>query len=92
MGAEEITPARVPAEVARAACQLAVAMHVALGCEGYSRTDIIVRADGPVFLETNTLPGLTKASFLPQQLAAVGRDLEGFLRAEIARAWGARAK
>ncbi|MBX7116807.1 MAG: hypothetical protein K1X64_20945, partial [Myxococcaceae bacterium] len=41
---------------------------------------------GPVFLEINTLPGLTKASFIPQQLAASGRSLQDFLQAQIALA------
>jgi D-alanine-D-alanine ligase len=54
----------------------ALAAHNALGCEGYSRTDFIVPADGgePVFLETNTLPGLTPRSLLPKAAAAAGID------------------
>lgn len=54
----------------------ALAAHRALGCEGYSRTDFIVPAAGgePVFLETNTLPGLTPRSLLPRSAAAAGID------------------
>lgn len=54
----------------------ALAAHQALGCEGYSRTDFIVPAEGgePVFLETNTLPGLTPRSLLPRSAAAAGID------------------
>jgi D-alanine-D-alanine ligase len=54
-----------------------------LGCEGYSRTDIIVSPRGPVFLELNTLPGLTRASFLPQQLAAEGTSMLSFLDGQL---------
>ena len=82
-GAREITPAEVPAETSRAAQQLAVAAHTALGCEGYSRTDVICSERGPVFLELNTLPGLTKRSFIPQQLAAEGTSMRSFLEDQV---------
>ena len=82
-GTKEITPAEVPAQVSRAAQDLALGAHGALGCEGYSRTDVIASKEGPVFLEINTLPGLTKASFIPQQLAAEGTSLLSFLEGQI---------
>jgi D-alanine-D-alanine ligase len=82
-GTREITPAEVPAEVSRAAQELALAAHRALGCEGYSRTDVIASAKGPVFLELNTLPGLTRASFVPQQLAAEGTSMRSFLEGQL---------
>lgn len=82
-GTIELTPAEQPAEICRAAEALALLAHNALGCEGYTRTDVIVAADGPVFLETNTLPGLTKASFIPQQVAAVKQDFAEFLQVQI---------
>ncbi|MCA1829082.1 MAG: ATP-grasp domain-containing protein [Myxococcales bacterium] len=87
-GTREITPAEVPRDVTQAAHQIALDAHRALGCEGYSRTDIIVGPKGPVFLELNTLPGLTKASFIPQQLAVEGTPMLKFLEGqlELARA------
>ena len=87
-GTREITPAEVSPEVTRAAQELALAAHRALGCEGYSRTDLIVEAGprGPVFLELNTLPGLTRMSFIPQQLAAEGTSLRDFLEDQLALA------
>ncbi len=83
-GTQEITPAEVPEEVTQAAQQVALAAHAALGCEGYSRTDVIVSPRGPVFLELNTLPGLTRRSFIPQQLAAEGTSMLEFLEGQIA--------
>src|SRR5256714_2664079 len=83
-GTREITPAEVAPEVSGATQDLAIAAHRALCCEGYSRTDIIVSAKGPVFLELNTLPGLTRASFLPQQLAADGTSMLSFLEGQLA--------
>lgn len=82
-GTVELTPAEQPDSVVRAAETLALLAHNALGCEGYTRTDVIVSDQGAVFLETNTLPGLTKASFIPQQVAACGMKLEDFLRTQI---------
>jgi D-alanine-D-alanine ligase len=82
-GTREITPAEVSPEVSRAAQDLALAAHRALGCEGYSRTDVIASRSGPVFLELNTLPGLTRASFIPQQLAAEGTTLLSFLEGQL---------
>lgn len=85
-GAREITPAEVSSEVATVAQEAALRAHGALGCEGYSRTDLIVDDQGPVYLETNTLPGLTKASFIPQQLAAAGIPFERFLARQLSLA------
>ncbi len=82
-GTEEITPALLTADEAKAAQALGVLAHRAVGCEGYSRTDMILSGTGLVFLETNTLPGLTKASFIPQQLAAAGRDFKAFLELQL---------
>ena len=90
-GVVEVTPAEVAIEVAAAAQEVALAAHRATGCEGYSRTDVIAGASGVTFLEINTLPGLTKASFVPQQLAASGRTLAGFLERQIAVALRRRA-
>jgi D-alanine-D-alanine ligase len=68
-----IIPAGVSDE-ARLECQrLAVEAHRALGCAGMSRSDTIVTAEGVVFLlETNTIPGMTKTSLLPDAAAAAG--------------------
>jgi D-alanine-D-alanine ligase len=82
-GTREITPAEVPPQISAAAQGMALAAHRALGCEGYSRTDVIAQARGPVFLELNTLPGLTRASFLPQQLAAEGTPMLTFLEGQL---------
>jgi D-alanine-D-alanine ligase len=82
-GSTEITPAELSSEQTAAAQQLALDAHRALGCRGYSRTDMILTAKGAVFLETNTLPGLSKASFIPQQLMAAGIPVGDFLNQQI---------
>jgi D-alanine-D-alanine ligase len=70
------TPARIPAAAAKAAGELAVLAHTALGLRHLSRCDLIVDSDGrPWFLETNVMPGLTETSLLPQALLSQRRDL-----------------
>lgn len=60
--------------------RLAVAAHEALGLSHYSRSDFVVHPRrGVYFLETNTLPGLTKESLFPKSLRAVGSSLSEFL-------------
>lgn len=82
-GTREICPAVIPEELAREAQQAAVAAHVALGCEGYSRSDFVAAEDGVYFLETNTLPGLTTSSLVPQELAVVGISFRDFLETQL---------
>lgn len=82
-GTEEITPAQLTDAEWKAAQALAVLTHQAVGCRGYSRTDMILTSAGPVLLEINTLPGMTKASFIPQQLAAAGKDVKAFLQRQL---------
>lgn len=82
-GTLEVTPADLPVDVVKNAQAQAIAAHRAIGCGGYSRTDFMVVQDAPVFLETNTLPGLTQASFIPQQLEAAGVDFLAFCEGQI---------
>ena len=80
---QEICPGRFSPEISAEIMELALRAHQALSCAGYSRTDFIVSAQGPIYLETNTLPGLTKASLYPKALKAQGIDFADFLRDQI---------
>lgn len=61
-----VIPARLEPGVYAKAQELAVRAHRALGCRGCSRSDFIVTDQGePVILETNTIPGMTAVSLLP---------------------------
>lgn len=76
-----IIPARLPEDVYARAQKLAVEAHVALGCRGCSRSDFIVRADGtPVILETNSIPGMTSASLLPDSARRDGIEFPELCR------------
>jgi D-alanine-D-alanine ligase len=79
-GAEEIVPADVDPAAARRMRDWALRAHAALGLRGFSRTDFILRPDGSlVFLETNSIPGLTPTSLLPKSAAAAGIDFPSML-------------
>ena len=80
---QEICPGRFAPDVTAAIMDQALRAHKALSCSGYSRTDFIVSDKGPIYLETNTLPGLTKASLYPKALKAQGIAFADFLRDQI---------
>jgi D-alanine-D-alanine ligase len=80
---QEICPGRFSPEISGQLMELSLRAHQALSCSGYSRTDFIVSEKGPIYLETNTLPGLTKASLYPKALKAQGIDFADFLRDQI---------
>lgn len=83
---QEICPGRFTPEVAAQLKDHAMKAHRALSCRGYTRSDFIVSAGGIVYLETNTLPGLTKASLYPKALDAQGVAFADFLNDQIALA------
>src|SRR5207244_11375986 len=83
---QEICPARFTPAISAQIMDQALKAHRALSCTGYSRTDFIVSEKGPIYLETNTLPGLTKASLYPKALKAQGIEFADFLHDQIGRA------
>jgi D-alanine-D-alanine ligase len=83
---QEICPGRFAPEITAQLMDQALRAHKAMSCGGYSRSDFIVSTKGLVYLETNTLPGLTKASLYPKALKAQGIDFVDFLQDQIALA------
>ncbi len=69
---EEITPARLPDEIIKAIQTVALTAHTKLDCYGMSRSDMIVRGTDIFYLETNTIPGMTETSLLPQAAEVAG--------------------
>jgi D-alanine-D-alanine ligase len=76
---QEICPAVITSEQRRQLQDLALIMHRALGCKHVSRTDIIMTNDDYVFLETNTIPGMTDRSLLPLAARESGISLQQLL-------------
>lgn len=70
---EEICPAPLTEEIAKKLQECAQIMHMALGVRHLSRSDFILNTSNqPVFLEINTIPGLTRESLMPKALEAGG--------------------
>jgi D-alanine-D-alanine ligase len=81
---QEICPARIDPPLAEKAQSYGLMAHTALNCRGYSRTDMILK-DGEIFvLETNTIPGMTPTSLLPQAARAAGMSFSQLLDRLIA--------
>ena len=75
-GSRHELPADIPAEITEACLAHSLTAHRVLGCRGVSRTDF--RWDearglaGLIALETNTQPGMTPTSLVPEQAAHLG--------------------
>jgi D-alanine-D-alanine ligase len=83
---QEICPARIDPVLAEKAQSYGLMAHRALNCRGYSRTDMILK-DGEIFvLETNTIPGMTPTSLMPQAARATGMSFSQLLDRLIALA------
>ena len=76
-----VIPARLPQDVYELAQEYAVRAHNALGCQGVSRSDFIVTDSGvPYILETNTIPGMTETSLLPDSARHAGIEFPQLCR------------
>ena len=74
-GAEHICPAHLTKEETQKVQHAARVAHEALNCSGVSRSDIIMSEDGTCWvLETNTLPGMTATSLLPDAAQVAGMN------------------
>lgn len=73
-----LCPCGLPADEEREIQRLAVAAYRALGCRGWGRADLMIRASDrkPFLLEMNTAPGMTGHSLVPQSARAVGISYE----------------
>lgn len=73
---DHICPAEIPEDIAQYMMDLALLAHRTLGCKGASRTDFRwddeQGRDGIFVLETNTQPGMTPLSLVPEQARHMG--------------------
>ena len=74
---DEVTPARIPDELADRVKQLTSAIYDILGATGIIRVDYIITEGSKInLLEVNTTPGMTATSFIPQQVRAAGMTMQ----------------
>ncbi|MCI1719830.1 MAG: D-alanine--D-alanine ligase [Bacteroidales bacterium] len=76
---QEICPAQLSPEMTAKVQNLSERIYTYMGCSGVVRMDYIIRGNDVYFLEVNTIPGMTKMSLIPKQLAVAGLDLKQFL-------------
>ncbi len=73
---DHICPAQIPANIEKLCLEIASKAHEVLGCRGTSRTDFRwdeeQGEDGLFVLETNTQPGMTPLSLVPEQAKHAG--------------------
>ncbi len=71
-----ICPAQIPKDIEKYMMDLALKAHQKLGCKGVSRTDFRwndeLGKEGVFVLETNTQPGMTPLSLVPEQAEQTG--------------------
>ncbi len=73
---DEITPAKISDELMNKLSQISKNVYNQIGLKGFSRSEFIVNDYGVYYLETNTVPGLTSESILPQQAKCAEITLE----------------
>lgn len=73
---QEITPARIPEDVAEKVRTVAKKAYTILKMKGFSRSEFILVNGEPFMLEMNTIPGLTTESLIPQQAREAGISLQ----------------
>ena len=77
---EHVCPAKIPPEIEKLCLDYALRAHQILGCKGTSRTDFRwddeQGAAGLFVLETNTQPGMTPLSLVPEQAGQMGISYE----------------
>ncbi len=75
-GSYHVVPADIPNEITQLCLEYAKRAHDVLGCKGVSRTDFrwdeARGGDGLFILETNTQPGMTPTSLVPEQAQKMG--------------------
>ena len=77
---DEITPARISAELTERVGKITSHIYDILHCNGINRIDYIISKEGKIsMLEVNTTPGMTATSFIPQQVRAAGLDIKDVL-------------
>lgn len=73
---QEITPARINANLANEVQKQAKEIFNLLHLKGLARIDFMIKNNIPYVIEVNTVPGLTEESIVPQQVRKINLSLE----------------
>ena len=87
---DHVCPADIPERIRDLCLEIALKAHKVLGCRGTSRTDFRwdeeQGEDGLFVLETNTQPGMTPLSLVPEQARQIGLAYGDLVETVIAAA------
>ncbi len=75
---QEITPARMDETTFKKVNLMVKKIYSKLNLKGVCRSEFIIVDGTPHLLEINTIPGMTSASLIPQQVKAAGIELGNF--------------
>lgn len=89
---EEVTPADISSTLSERIQILSSKIYDTLNCRGIVRIDYIYSDDKLYFLEINTVPGMSEASIIPQQVKAFGKDMDDIFSMVIEDAIAQKAK
>lgn len=80
-GSSHVLPASIDDSLTKRAMDASALAHAALGCRGVSRSDFRYdpKTDRLVILETNTQPGMTPTSLVPEQAAYRGISFDALV-------------
>jgi len=73
---DHILPAELTDAQTEAIMSMAIKAHEILRCRGVSRSDFRMDGDDVYILETNTQPGMTPLSLVPEQAKYIGMDFD----------------
>ena len=79
----EVCPAPLTKIQTQKIQDLALAAHHALGCDGVTRSDFLLKGNTFYYLETNTIPGLTENSLAPKEAKAFGMSFPEYLDVQV---------
>ena len=78
-GSNEIFPTNMDKNLEQKLFDASRKIYTMLGCSGVARIDYRVRGDDIFFLEVNTFPGATSASFIPKMWQKSNRSMAEFI-------------
>lgn len=80
-GTEYILPPELEPKINEKAGETGLRAHMALGCSGATRIDLIVDESNEIYvLEVNTIPGMTETSLLPKIAALAGYEFKSLVK------------
>lgn len=78
-GSNEVFPLELDPHLEKSLREQSERIYRLLGCSGVARIDYRVRDGELYFLEVNTFPGATAASFIPKMWRKTGRSMADFI-------------